>query len=100
MGLFRRLVERITWEAVLKDRYPGRLDILQDRNLQGTGAGCPHMLEDVPAGKKTILAKQRALEQTQEEKKRQSLQSCWPLGERAGYAGELHGYHEAKQRGN
>lgn len=58
------------------------------------------MLEDEPAGKKTSLAKQRALEGTQEEKKRQSLQSFWPLEERANHTRELHGCHEVKQRGN
>lgn len=45
------------------------LDILQDRDLQGTGVGCPHVLEDEPVGKKTSLAEQKALEGTQEEKK-------------------------------
>ena len=50
-------------------RSPGRLDILQEGNLKGTGAGHPHVLKDEPAGKKTSLAEQRALAGTQGKKK-------------------------------
>lgn len=34
------------WEAVLKGR--GFQDILEEVNLKGAGAGCPHMLKDEP----------------------------------------------------
>jgi len=44
------------------------LEILQDGNLKGTGAGCPHVLKDELAGKKTSLAEQRVLAGTQEKK--------------------------------
>ncbi|KAK4826796.1 hypothetical protein QYF61_011604, partial [Mycteria americana] len=47
-------------------RSPGRLDILQEGNLKGTGAGCPHVPKDEPAGKKTGLAEQKALAGIQE----------------------------------
>jgi len=50
-GLLRTLVERVPWA-----RGPGRLDILQGGSLKGTGAGCPHVLQDKPAGKTTSLA--------------------------------------------
>jgi len=38
--------------------------------LKGTGAGCPHMPQDEPAGKTTGLAEQGALAGTQEKKRR------------------------------
>jgi len=44
-------------------RSPGRLDILQERNLKGTGAGHSHVLKDKLVGK-TDLAEQRALGKT------------------------------------
>jgi len=37
-------------------RGPGRLDILQEGSLKGTGAGCPHVLQDKPAGRTAGLA--------------------------------------------
>ncbi|KAJ7424452.1 hypothetical protein BTVI_06418 [Pitangus sulphuratus] len=43
---------------------PGRLDILQEVNLKGTGAGHHHGPEDEPMGKKTGVAEQRALSGT------------------------------------
>ena len=68
-GLFRRLVDRVPWEAVLKGkRSPGRLYILQERNLKGAGAGCPHVPKDELVGKKTGLAEQRDWAGTQEKK--------------------------------
>ena len=42
-------------------RSPARLDVLQEGNLKGTGAGHPHVLKDEQAGSKTSLAEQRAL---------------------------------------
>ncbi|KAK4832789.1 hypothetical protein QYF61_025657 [Mycteria americana] len=41
-------------------RHPGRLDILQEGNLKGAGAGHPHVLKDEPAGKTTSLAEQES----------------------------------------
>jgi len=41
-------------------RGPGRLHILQEGSLQGTAAGCPHVLQDKPTGKMTSLAEQAA----------------------------------------
>ncbi|GAB0209002.1 hypothetical protein GRJ2_003365900 [Grus japonensis] len=69
-SLFRGLVDRVPWEAVLKGKGEG--------NLKGAGAGCPHVLKDEPAGKKTGLGEQRALAGTQEKK-----ESLWPLEEGA-----------------
>ena len=50
-------------------RQPGRLDILQEENLQGAGAGCPYVPKDELAGKKAGLAEQRTLAGTQEKKR-------------------------------
>jgi len=47
---------------------PGRLDILQEGTLKGTGAGHPHVPKDKPTGKKAGLAEQGALSGTQEKK--------------------------------
>lgn len=58
-SLFRSLVERIPCDAML--RSPRRLDILQEGNLKCIGAAHPHVPEEKPAGKKTSLAKYRAL---------------------------------------
>jgi len=58
---------------------PGRLDILQGRSLKGTGAGCPHVLQDELVGKMTSLAEQGALAETQVKKEGLS-----PTEERAG----------------
>jgi len=49
-------------------RGPDRLDILQGGSLKDTGAGCPHVPQDEPAGKMTSLAEQGALAGTQEKK--------------------------------
>lgn len=61
-GLFRRLVERIPWGAVL--RSPGRLNILEEGCLICAGTAYPHVPKEKPAGKKIILAKYRALAST------------------------------------
>ena len=52
--------------------------ILQGGSLKGTGAVCPHVLQDKPAGKTTSLAEQRALAGTQEKK-----EGLPPMEERA-----------------
>jgi len=71
--------ERIPWEKVLKGKGiqagwtffkkdPGRLDILQEGRLKGTGTGCPHVPQDEMAGKMIGLAEQGDLAGTQENK--------------------------------
>lgn len=50
-GLFRRLVERIPWGAVL--RSPGRLNILEEGCLICAGTAYPHVPKEKPAGKKS-----------------------------------------------
>jgi len=55
------------------------MDILQEGSLKDTGAGCPHVLQDVPAGKTTGLAEQGALAGTQEKK-----EGLPPMEEREG----------------
>jgi len=47
-------------------RGPGRLDILQGGSLKGTGAGCPHVLQDKLMGNMISLSEQGALAGTQE----------------------------------
>ncbi|GAB0180778.1 hypothetical protein GRJ2_000543100 [Grus japonensis] len=59
-------------------RSPGRLDILQEGNLKGAGAGCPHVPKDKPAGKKTGLAEQRALAGT---RKKRRVYDLWKKGQ-------------------
>jgi len=66
-------------ESAEGQRVPGRLDILQRGSLKGTGAGCPHVLQDQPAGKMTSLAEQGGLAGTQEKK-----EGLPPMEERAG----------------
>jgi len=46
----------------------GRLDILQEGNVKGAGAGHAHVPKDKMVGKTTGLAEQGALAGTQEEK--------------------------------
>lgn len=41
-----------------EQRNSGRLDILQEANLKGTGASHPHVSKEKSAWKKTILAEQ------------------------------------------
>ncbi|KAK4815488.1 LOW QUALITY PROTEIN: hypothetical protein QYF61_003024 [Mycteria americana] len=60
-------------------RSPGRLDILQEGNLKGTRAGCPHVPKDEPAGKKTSLAEQRTLAGIQGKTKR--VYDLWKKGQ-------------------
>jgi len=68
-GLFRMLVERVPWENSPEgQRGSGRLDILQEGSLKGTGAGCPHVSQDELAGKTIGLAEQGDLAGTQEKK--------------------------------
>jgi len=50
------------------ERSPGKLDILQEGNLKGSGAGHPHVPKDKPVGKMTRLAEQRTLAGAQEKK--------------------------------
>jgi len=78
-GLFRTLVERVPWESPEGQRRPSRLDIVQGGSLKGTGAGCPHVPQDKPAGKMTGLSEQGALSGTQEKK-----EGLPPMEERAG----------------
>lgn len=59
------LVRQSCWE-----KSPGSLDILQEGNPKGTGAGCPHRPKVDPEGKKTSLTEQRALSGTQEKKEK------------------------------
>jgi len=66
-------------ESAERQRGPGRLDILQGGCLKGTGAGCPHVPQDEPAGKTIGLAEQGALAGTQEKK-----EVLPPMEERAG----------------
>ncbi|KAK4810447.1 LOW QUALITY PROTEIN: hypothetical protein QYF61_004227, partial [Mycteria americana] len=49
-------------------RSPGRLDILQEGNPKGAGAGRPYVPKDKLVGKKTGLAEQGAFAGTQEKK--------------------------------
>lgn len=86
-GLFRRLVERIPWDAVL--RSPGSLDIFQEGNLKCIGAAHPHVPKEKPAGKQTSLAKYRALSSTQG--KRESVS---PWEEQAGNLRGLQGFYK------
>lgn len=37
-GLFRRQIDRVPWDSPEGQRSPGRLDVLQETNLKGTGA--------------------------------------------------------------
>jgi len=53
--------------------------ILQGGSLKGTGAGCPHVMQDEPVGKMTRLSEQGALAGTQEKKK-----GLPPIAERTG----------------
>jgi len=50
-------------------RSPGRLDVLQEGNLKGAGAGHPHVLKHELEGKKTRLSEQRALARTQKKRR-------------------------------
>ena len=61
-GLFRRQVDRFPWGPGLKDSGSRKAGHASG----GAGAGCPHVLKDEPAGKKTSMAEQRALAGTQE----------------------------------
>jgi len=54
-------------ESLEVQRGVGRLDVLQGGSLKGTGADCPHVLQDKPAAK-TSLAEQGALAGSQEKK--------------------------------
>jgi len=68
-GLFRRLVDRVPWEAALNSKHVQEgWTFFKKEILKGTGAGHPHVPKDEPAGKKTSLAEQRALAGTQEKK--------------------------------
>jgi len=69
-------------------RGPGRLHILQGGSLKGTGAGCPHVPQDEPAGKMTGLSEQGALAGTQEKK-----EGLPPMEEKAGDSGGVQGSH-------
>lgn len=74
-GLFRDVVNRIPWEAVLKGRCilfvknknPEMLDILQELILKDEGKGCPTVLKVESAGEKTHVAKYIASSGTREE---------------------------------
>jgi len=50
-------------------RSLGSLNALQEGNLKGRGEGHPHVLKDEPKTNKTILAEQRSLVGTQENKR-------------------------------
>ena len=58
------------WESPLEESAEGQRGpgILQGGNLKGTGAACPHVPQDEPAGKMISLAEQGALAETQEKK--------------------------------
>jgi len=45
-----RWLRRSLGESAEEQRGPGRLNILQGRSLKGTGAGCPHVPQNEPAG--------------------------------------------------
>jgi len=47
---------------------PRRMDILQEENLKGAGAGCPRVPKDKLVEKKSGLSEQKALAGTQEKK--------------------------------
>lgn len=37
------LLQRVSWEMAVKNKgMQGRMDLLKERNLEGSGAGCPH----------------------------------------------------------
>jgi len=71
VGLFRGLVDRVPWEAVLKGEGVQEC-ILQKRSIKGAAAGRPHMLKDELAGEKTSLLN-RELWLELGEKKNESL---------------------------
>jgi len=82
------LVESPLGENPDGQRGLGRLEILQEGSLKGTGAGCPHVLQDERAGKRTGLAEKAAFPRTQE--KREGLRL---LEERVGNSRGLQGSH-------
>jgi len=50
-GLFRMLVERVTWEKILKGKgVQEGWTFFKEEVLKGTEAGCPHVLQDEPSG--------------------------------------------------
>ncbi|KAK4832250.1 hypothetical protein QYF61_021602 [Mycteria americana] len=61
-------------------RSPGRLDILQEGNLKGAGAGCPHVPKDEQVGKKTGLAEQSTLAGSRGKKKKR-VYDLWKKGQ-------------------
>lgn len=101
LGLFRRPVERVAWEAVLKDRgvqegwtfFKTEIFKVQEQAV----SMCWKMSQQ---GRKPAWLNRELWKEFRRKKKRQSLQSFWPLEERADHARELHGCHEVKQRGN
>lgn len=69
-SLFSRLVDSLPIDSQRGSSEgqmsPGRLDVLQEQNLKGSGAGCPHVPKDKPTQRMTDLAEQRTLAGTQE----------------------------------
>ena len=61
--LFKRLINKIPWEAALKD-----MGVQEERSLKGTGAGCPRVSKNKQVGKGTGVAKQGPLAGSQEQK--------------------------------
>lgn len=57
-----------------EQRCPGGLHIIQEGNLNGTGAGCPNVPKDEPEGKKTDLSEQRIWLEFSK-----NPRSLWPL---------------------
>ena len=78
-GLFRRLLGRVPWEAVLKGkRAQEGWTFVKKEILKGTGTGHSYVLKLKLAGKTPSLAEQRALVGTQRKrKKRERIYDLW-----------------------
>lgn len=64
-GLFRRLVDTVSWEAALKGRAVQEGWMFFKKEIKSAGAGCPRELRDELAEKRISLAEQRNLAGTQ-----------------------------------
>ena len=68
-GLFRRLVDRVPWEAVLKGKgVQEGWAFFKKEILKAQEQAVPHVPKDELVGKKTSLNEQRALAGTREKK--------------------------------
>lgn len=77
-GLFRRMIESPLGSSPEGQRGPGRLNILQEGNLQGTRIGCPHVLKDELVGKRLGWLNREIWLELREEK---SIYHIWKKGQ-------------------